>query len=176
MDLNPGTARYSTDELAPVTPISRSERESRPASRQLFDRPGEVGPNDEEVMDLGQAEKGLNPLACQPVLPFSPPCLPWLDGSCTGGRCPADAWLGRLTVWFLNVSTELRHRGSSLAADRRWYPVPVKPVVFQDDPLSTPDHKTAESANATYEYWVSFMPGRRPPSMVAHVDAAWFGD
>jgi hypothetical protein len=27
MDLNPGTARYSTDELAPVTPISRSERE-----------------------------------------------------------------------------------------------------------------------------------------------------
>ncbi|KAL2166623.1 hypothetical protein VTG60DRAFT_2442 [Thermothelomyces hinnuleus] len=36
--------------------------------------------------------------------------------------------------------------------------VPVVPVLFEDDPLSTPDHKTTASANATYEYWVSFMP------------------
>ncbi|KAK3291464.1 uncharacterized protein B0H64DRAFT_246203 [Chaetomium fimeti] len=35
---------------------------------------------------------------------------------------------------------------------------PIVPMLFEEDPLSTPDHKTAESANATYEYWVSFMP------------------
>ncbi|KAL2162562.1 hypothetical protein VTH06DRAFT_7476 [Thermothelomyces fergusii] len=35
---------------------------------------------------------------------------------------------------------------------------PVVPVLFGDDPLSTPDHTTAASANATHEYWLSFMP------------------
>ncbi|KAK3305116.1 uncharacterized protein B0T15DRAFT_484837 [Chaetomium strumarium] len=35
---------------------------------------------------------------------------------------------------------------------------PVRPVVFQEDPLSTSDPKTAESINATYEDWLSFMP------------------
>lgn len=35
-------------------------------------------------------------------------------------------------------------------------------MLFEEDPLSTPNHKTTESANATYEYWVSFMPGKNP--------------
>ncbi|KAK4098360.1 hypothetical protein N658DRAFT_455131 [Parathielavia hyrcaniae] len=34
----------------------------------------------------------------------------------------------------------------------------IRPVLFQDDPLSTPDHKTDESANATHEYWLTYMP------------------
>lgn len=37
-------------------------------------------------------------------------------------------------------------------------PVPVRQMVFQEDPLATPNHKTAESANATADYWRSFMP------------------
>jgi hypothetical protein len=64
-------------------------------------------------------------------------------------------------AWFLSVKHRAPPSRTLLFADRHWYSVPVKPVVFQDDPLSTPDHKTTESANATYEYWVSFMPGRR---------------
>ncbi|SPQ20750.1 4e08c213-3b42-4990-b3c8-ca00dfe960cc [Thermothielavioides terrestris] len=39
---------------------------------------------------------------------------------------------------------------------------PVRPVLFELDPLSTSDHKTAESENATEEYWLSFMPPVQP--------------
>ncbi|KAK0708467.1 hypothetical protein B0H67DRAFT_648527 [Lasiosphaeris hirsuta] len=37
-------------------------------------------------------------------------------------------------------------------------PVSVHPVVFGPDPLVTPDHKTAASANASDEYWLSAVP------------------
>ncbi|KAH6613572.1 hypothetical protein B0J18DRAFT_469915 [Chaetomium sp. MPI-SDFR-AT-0129] len=48
---------------------------------------------------------------------------------------------------------------------------PVVPVLFDDDPRSTPDHKTAESANATYEYWASFMPVGNGFMSVPHDDS-----
>jgi hypothetical protein len=170
MDLNPGTARYSTDELAPVMPTSRSEREEAAllpdSSLTGLEKSSR---SSRKLWIWSRLKKASIPLlASLAVFSTLLALVGWILywRSLAGWRLAGE--INGLVPECKGSISAFVDPSDYLAADRRWYPVPVKPVVFQDDPLPTPDHKTAESANATYEYWVSFM--------VAHVDAAWFGD
>ncbi|KAK4151591.1 hypothetical protein C8A00DRAFT_35738 [Chaetomidium leptoderma] len=135
MDLD--TARYSIDIASPMTPNSKSEQEEAgllPSDDALFglEEPGQV----RRARNIWRWKRILNPLLALLAL-FS----------------SLLAVAGWIMYWRALPGLHLVGEINGLVPE-----FPVRPVLFDDDPRSTPDHKTAESANATYDYWVSFMP------------------
>ncbi|KAK4234660.1 hypothetical protein C8A03DRAFT_37551 [Achaetomium macrosporum] len=131
------TARNSIDVSSSLSPLSKSEEEGvglLPAnpSTSCEQDPRKVN----DSCNLRQRRRILNALLAVIALLF--------------GLLAAFGWI---MYWWASYGLHLAGEINGLVPE-----FPVRPVVFQDDPLSTSDHKTAESINATHEYWLSFMP------------------